>query len=154
MKRGRTSWTARVAPRLVLEAQLAMQAGVEGVKEVYSRLGLCQRVKWSTFRHWATVYRREHGARLRATAIETDGARQSRPRGRWGSRGIRRLRQQTLDALADASKRDVLRSWLVASAERLIREADTLVDLARLLEPSATADGATTAANILKETPA
>jgi len=101
MKRqGKPSWTWNVAPPRLMQIRLAIEARRETVREIYVRLDLQRFTCFSTFRRYVTQQRAINRAResgtppIGQTRVAVAAAGEApRFRGRWGTRGIARLRK-------------------------------------------------------------
>ena len=143
MKRqGKPSWTWQVAPARLMQIRLAIEARRETVREIYVRLDLQRFTCFSTFRRYVTQQRAIDRAREsgrppigQSQAGVAAAGEAPRFRGRWGTRGIRRLHKLGLAALGGREGSAVAWVSLLDAAETLRLVADKLADVARLFGP-------------------
>ena len=131
-RRGRSAWTTRASPARLQSICVAV-AGGGTAREIYLRSGLEGRVRFQTFRHWVTCKRRDLAARDDADAAGTSQSNATTARGRWGNRGIRRIRRAGLGLVGEQDRETVVALTLVDCAEELRLLADRLVDVAHTL---------------------
>jgi hypothetical protein len=143
MKRhGRPSWTWKVAPPRLTQIALAVESGRETAREMFVRLDLQRFTCYATFRRYVSQQRRLNAGRAssappvgRSQASAAEAGDAPRFRGRWGSRGIQRLRKLGLAALGAPEASAVAWASLLDAADSLRIIADKLADIARRLGP-------------------
>ncbi len=132
MRRGRTGWTVRAGRELLLRINLAIQAGQQTPREMFTRLGLGRLTSFRSFRVYCTVKRREIADRTQGAGA-ADSALPAARRARYGTRGLRRIQQVSLAELDGALGLTVAAQRMLLLAEDLRVGADRLADVARLL---------------------
>jgi len=150
MKRqGKPSWTWKVAPPRLMQVRLAIESERETAREIYLRLDLQRFTRYETFRRWMSGQRRVNAGRESNTSLvvrsQANAAAVDAPRfrGRWGTRGIARLRKLGLAALDGPEASAVAWASLLDAADSLRIIADKLADVARLFGPCQEGQSAT-----------
>ena len=130
---GRISWRAHVSPLRLEEIALAIAAGT-APREIFLRFNLDRVTRFQTFRRWVTRYRAELRAREASPpASRDDGDAEPTYRGRWGNRGIRRIRRGGLALISREDGEIVAGLTLVDCVEELRLIADRFIDVAHAL---------------------